>query len=197
MGENRDYAGLVNKAYDAVKGLDADDVYKIEGYKVVLQQLVQGGAIPSDEAPRKKTGSEHKAPRILTDDAEWVDKIAHNLELTTDQVTEIYYYDNDELKLIIDRKKLPDSASASTVDIAALIAAGRQSLGLDTAGTPYEYIKTALETLNCFNKKNWTGYIKKLGSRFLYEGSGSDSRLKLTNKAFEDAAAIAKKYITE
>src|SRR5690349_5383177 len=120
MGENRDYASLVNKAYDAVKGLDADDVYKIEGYKVVLKQLVQGGAASSDEAPRKKTGSEHKAPRILTDDAEWVDKIAHNLELTTDQVTEIYYYDNDELKLIIDRKKLPDSASASTVDIAAL-----------------------------------------------------------------------------
>ncbi len=197
MGEEKDYASLVVQAYGAVKGLEADDIYKVEGYKLVLKQLIQGTAYPVDDSAPKKANGERKTQRILTDDAEWADKIAYNLSLTVDEVTEIYYYDNDELKLIIDRKMLPNSAQASTVDIAALIAAGRQSLGLDTAGTPYEFIKAALETHNCFNKKNWTGYIKKLGSRFLYEGSGSDARLKLTNKAFEDAALIAKKYIKE
>lgn len=197
MGEEKDYASLVIRAHDAVKGLEADDAYKIEGYKLVLRQLIQGGTQSTAEIQVKTGDNERKAPRILSDDAEWAEKIAHNLDLSVDEVNEIYYYDNDELKLIIDRKMLPGSASASTVDIAALIAAGRQSLGLDAAGTPYDLIKTALETHNCFNKKNWTGYIKKLGSRFLYEGSGSDARLKLTNKAFEDTAAIAKKYIKE
>lgn len=195
MGEEKDYAGLVTRAYDAVKGLDADDTYKIEGYKLVLKQLVQGNVYAANDAGSKKVDSERKAPRVLSDDSEWAEKIAHALDLSVDDVTEIYYYDaeNDELKLIVDRKSLPDTASASTVDIAALVAAGRQALGLDVAGTPFELIKTALEAHNCFNKKNWTGYIKKLGSRFLYE----DSRLKLTNKAFEDAAAIAKRYVKE
>lgn len=197
MAENRDYTNLVNQAYEAVKALDADDVYKIEGYKVVLKQLVEGNTSLPREAAHNKTGSVRKAPQILEDDAEWADKIGHSLDLTVDEVTEIYYYNNDELKLIIDRKMLPSSKSASTIDVAALIAAGRQSLGVDMTGTPYEFIKTELVAKNCFNKKNWTGYIKNLGSRFLYEGSGSDARLKLTNKAFEDAAVIAKKYIKE
>jgi hypothetical protein len=189
---------LVHEAYNAVKDLAADDSFKLAGFKIVLASLLgagSGAAPISGNTNTAQTPDSRKPAQAPVDDADWAGKIAQMLDITVDQVAEVYYYDGEQLKLLINRKQLPDTASASTQDVAALITAGRQALGLDMAGTDFEIIKDSLLAYNVFNAKNWTGYIKSLGNKFLYEGTGKHQTIKLTNKAYDEAAKVAHKYL--
>lgn len=196
MADEPKLAQLVTDAYSAVKDLDADDTFKLEGFKIVLTSLVGGNRIPI--MPVNKNGTKPGSKSVDTgnlDASDWAGKIANMLDLSIEQINELYYLDGDTLKLLINRKQLPSSASASTQHIAALLAAGRQAAGLDTEATDFEVIKEALVAHNVFNAKNWTSYIKSLGSKFICSGTGKQQSVKLTNKAYDEAAVFAKQYL--
>lgn len=196
MRDKPDYATLATEAHIAVKDLQAGDEYKLAGYKIILSSLI-GGSVqvhaktghavkPAKTSPPKETTSQ--------DSGDWTSKIAYALGMTVDEISEIYYFDGENLKLLVDRKQLPNSASSGTQHIAALVAAGRQAMGLDENGTKFELIKPALKTHNVFNAKNWTTYVKKLGSKFIYDGTGKQQTIKLTHKAYDVVADIARTY---
>lgn len=196
MADEPQFAELVTSAYGAVKDLNADEAYKLAGFKIVLTSLVGGNRVV--EVPASQGGTKPGNMRTNTvnaDASDWAGKIAGMLEIEVDQVNELYYLDGETLKLLINRKQLPDSASASTQHIAALLAAGRQAAGLDVEATDFEIIKEALVAHNVFNAKNWTGYIKSLGSKFICAGKGKQQSIRLTNKAYDEAAIIAKQYL--
>ena len=55
MGNKDKYAQDIQTAYGAVKGLEADEAFKLEGYKIVLQSIL--GEVPHapiNHAPGKK-----------------------------------------------------------------------------------------------------------------------------------------------
>lgn len=200
MGEPTNYSKNVRDAYNAVKDLSAGEQYKLEGFKIVLKASVGlgsniYGSISEPASAATVTKANQVKPKIAGSD--WASKIATMLELTVDQVEEIYFLDGEDLKLIINKKRYPETASLSTQHVAGLIAGGRQAMGLDTNGTAFPLIKDALVANNCFNKKNWTGYIKLLGSKFLFDGSAANQTIKLTNKAYDEVGVIAKSYLAE
>lgn len=197
MGDKPDYAALATEAYTAVKDLEAADEYKIVGYKIILSSLL-GDPVQAHAKTGHKTDSANGGrPKGATsqDSVDWTSKIADALGMTADQIAEIYYFDGENLKLLVGRKQLPSSASSGTQHIAALVAAGRQAMGFDENGTEFELIKPVLKTHNVFNAKNWTTYIKQLGSKFIYDGAGKQQTIKLTNKAYDVVAEIARTYV--
>lgn len=197
MGDKPNYAALAQEAYTAIKDLEAADEYKLAGYKVILSSLI-GSPVRAQTNPAQAADpASGSRPKRATahDSGDWTGKIADALGMTSDEIAEIYYYDGENLKLLVGRKQLPSSASSGTQHVAALIAAGRQAMGLDENGTEFELIKPALKTHNVFNLKNWTTYIKQLGSKFIYDGTGKQQTIKLTNKAYDAVADIARTYV--
>lgn len=192
MGDNS-YKQLAQTAYDAVADLKGDEQFKIEGYKIILAALV-GGTIGltqgAEQEAKKVSGASHVG------DTSWQGKVAAKLDLTVEQVSTIYHLDGENLKIIIDHKRMPKSASQSTQHVAALLAAGRQALGLDeNNATAYDLIRLACKDYGCFNAKNFTSYVKLLGSKFIYTGTGANQALQLTYPAFGIAGTIAKNYV--
>jgi hypothetical protein len=197
MGDKPDYAALATEAHTAVKDLDASDEYKLAGYKIILSSLIGSPVLVHTKTGHAAEAAKTRPPTgtASQDSGDWTNKIADALGMTIDEIAEIYYFDGENLKLLVGRKQLPSSASSGTQHIAALVAAGRQAMGLDENGTEFELIKPVLKTHNVFNTKNWTTYIKQLGSKFIYDGSGKKQTIKLTNKAYDVVAEIARTYV--
>lgn len=193
MSDENQLKALVEKAYRAVEGLNADDAYKIEGFKIVLKVLVGGEAAPivNAGAAGQKGPETDPEPNKGT----WQDKIAAKLEMSAEEIGTIYHLEEDELRVIIDHKKMPGkNMSKCTQHLAALLAAGRQALNLDENGrTSHSLIKDVCVEYGCYNARNFTTYVKKLGNKFIYK----DKALQLTRPAFGATKDIAKKYVEE
>lgn len=193
MGEDNQYQDKVVLAYDAVKNLEADDSFKLAGFKSVLNALLG----TSNQAPMSGVTPNPTVTNGMSQPATtggWEDAIADKLSLTVEQVASIYHLDGDDLKIIVDHKKLPKSLSQSTQHLAALFAAGRQALKLDEGRTDYDLIRGVCREYNVYNSKNFTAYVKLLGNRFIYSGSGQNQSLSLTLPAFSMVSEIAKRY---
>lgn len=194
MGEDNQYQEKVVLAYDAVKNLEADDSFKLAGFKSVLNALLGTSSLthPSGTSSNAIVADGMSQP---TATGGWEDAIADKLSLTVEQVASIYHLDGDDLKIIVDHKKLPKSLSQSTQHLAALFAAGRQALKLDEGRTDYDLIRGVCREYNVYNSKNFTSYVKLLGNRFIYGGSGQNQSLSLTLPAFSMVSEIAKRYV--
>lgn len=197
MGDKPEYAALATEAYAAVKDLEAGDEYKLASYKIILSSLIGGHLQVHTKTGQAGEPAKTNPPKGTTPqgNSDWTSKIAEALGMTVDQIAEIYYFDGENLKLLVARKQLPSSASSSTQHLAALVAAGRQAMELDENGTEFELIKPVLKAHNVFNPKNWTTYVKQLGSKFIYDGTGKQQTIKLTNKAYDVVADIARTYV--
>jgi hypothetical protein len=185
------YSELAQQAYDAVSKMTGDKEFKIEAYRIILAVLISGSPAQIKQKGSDNISQHGSGVDVAADD--WQQKIANKLKISTDNVLSIYYLDGDTLKLIVDHSKLPtDNDSKATQHLAALLAAGRQALGLDSDDkTPYKAIREICEEYGCYNPKNFATYIKKLGKKFFYD----NRTLRLSSPAFGIAAEIAQNYI--
>jgi len=195
MGDDNQYKQKVAQAYDAVEGLKADEAFKLAGFKAVLNALLGGISTASPLTTPPNGANKQVDKGQAAGDGGWEATIANKLSLTVEQVASIYHLDGDELKIIVDHKKLPKSLSQSTQHLAALVAAGRQALKLDDGRTDYDLIRTVCREYGVYNAKNFTSYVKLLGNRFVYSGSGQSQSISLTLPAFTIASDVAKRYV--
>ena len=178
------YKELVQLAYDSVKDLKVEDEYKLAGYKVLLENLL--GAPTQSVITATETG----ATSATFDTTDWQKQIASRLGIEPSEVAEIYHQTEEGMiELIIEAKDLPSTNSKSTVDIAALLAAGRQAAGLEKA-TPIDDIRKAAEHYRVYDNKNFARTLRQLGSKF----RNDNSTIELTNGAYKITADIARKY---
>lgn len=194
MGEDNLYQTKVQLAYDAVKDLAADEAFKLAGFKAVLASLL-GTAVIQPAAQHQYQGQVTKQATNPMSSSGWESTIADKLAISPEQVTSIFHMDSDVLMVIVDHKKLPKSLSQSTQHLAALLAAGRQALKLDDGKTDYDMIRNVCTEYGVYNSKNFTSYIKLLGNRFIYSGSGQSQSISLTLPAFSIVSEIAKRYV--
>ncbi len=186
---------LVQVAYDAVKELDATDEYRLAGFRIVLKSLMPGApAVSQLPVPQTGTGGTALSKEQPTP-SDWQNTIASKLNITAEQVAEIYHFtDEGIVELIIEGKDLPKTNSKSTQHIAALITGGRQAMGIERV-TAIEVVRSACEHYRVYDSKNFMKYTRQLGSKFRFDGSNSSVTIELTNGAFKIAGEIATGYL--
>lgn len=189
-----EYKKSVQIAYDAVKELDATEEYRLTGYQIVLKSLLFGGT-GTDSKSQSSDADASKKDGAPSNAEEWQSTIASKIGISPEQVGEIYHRTDDgSVELIIEGKDLPKTNSKSTMHIAALLTAGRQALGLERT-TAIEIVRGVCEHYRVYDSKNFMKYVRQLGSKFRFEGSGSAVTIELTNGAFKIAGEIAMNYL--
>lgn len=175
-------------AFESVKDLPEDNGYKIEGYKIVLSSLLNGRATAS------VVDNDIQNPIVSQNSADWQKKISSTMDLTVQQVGEIYHM-NDEgtLELLVESKDLPNTTSKSAQHLAALICAGRQAAGIEKS-TSLDEVRKVCEHYKVYDSKNFSSSMKQLGSKYRFSGSNSTRAVELTNGAFKLASDVAKNY---
>lgn len=186
----------VNEAYAAVSDL-TDKEFKLQGFKIVLGSLLGQGVVGQKSGPGNGTGSQSGDLQNPTD---WQSAIATRLGINTEDVAKLYHSDGEgDLRLILDTKILPKKSQAlATQQIAALICAGRQAAKFDEGGvTSFDVIRKECTEYGVLNKSNFTGYLKKMKPKFLIEGKGMSQAMRVTAQGYDDAAEVAKKYLSK
>jgi len=191
------YKETVNEAYEAVKDLAAEETYKLEGFKLVLTNLLAGVASVQPGGGGKK-GPEGGRAADAAQATDWQTAIAYKLGIEPEQVADLYHLDDDDtLRLLLEPKRLPRSQAAAMKDVAALLAAGRQAAKFDAGSTSFDAIRKECEEHNCLNKSNFTKYLNAMKPRFIVDGKGQNQALRATTRGFDEAGTIAKKYLQE
>ena len=175
--------------------MEASDEYKLEGFKIVLKaSLASHSDVTTDQRSAQfYDGGAHD--KTAGSSEKWTKDIAAKLGISAESVSNLYHYPGEgQLDLIIESKDLPKTNSKSTQHIAALLSAGRQAIGIDRA-TSLEEIRKACDHYRVYDAKNFSSYVKALGSKFRFDGDGSARTVELTNGAFTATGEIAKKYL--
>lgn len=187
------YSETIERAYDAVKSADMDDSFKLAGFKIILTNELAGSVV----APKVAGGSvQIESPDSAVDVLPWQSKIAKVLNITEDQVLEIYHMNSDgQIELVIERNLIPDALVTATKDIAKLLAAGRQAADTEDK-TLVSDIRTVVEgQYKVVDKKNFSTSITNLGAKFRLSGEGKERSIELINGAFKLVGEVAQKYV--
>lgn len=126
-----------------------------------------------------------------TDDP--LEKIAQRLHVDLATVEKVFDFHGGELNLAISANKLSSSKSRATGEIALLLAAGRQAIGLDGAGTHVTVIREAAKNYKRLDGPNFATSIGALDKTMTVRGSGRDRSLKMTTPAWSSAAELVQK----
>lgn len=198
MAKADQLADKVTEAFDAVKGLPADEQYKIEAFKLVLKSLLGGqSAVSPTPAPPVNLSGQGAVvtPEPQDASASWKTDISRKLGLTNDEVTRLFHLEgSNSLRLILDTKLMPKTQSAQTQDIAALVVAGRSAAKFDAGVTSLEIVREECDYYGSLNKKNFTASLKRLKPNF--KVSVKDQLISITAPGYSQATTIAKKYLT-
>ncbi len=187
----------VDEAYAAVSDLPDND-FKLQGFKLVLGSLLGQGA-SSVRGVKQAAGNGSTQAGNQQPPTDWQSAIATRLDLAAEDVARLFHSDGgQDLRLILNTKLLPKPQAAATQDIAALICAGRQAAKFDEGGsTSFDVVRKECSEYGVLNKSNFTGYLKKMKPKFLVEGKGMSQAMRVTAQGFDEAAEIAKKYLTQ
>lgn len=123
-----------------------------------------------------------------------VGRIATKLDVAPEMVEAIFEQDGEELHLIVQRAKLPDSKriAAAMRDVGLLVSAGRQAAGLED-WTTFKRLRDECEELKVLDTTNFSTEIKRLPARF--QGPRNAQELKLTRHGLVEAKALIEKIV--
>jgi hypothetical protein len=120
-----------------------------------------------------------------------LDNIAVALKVDRDVIDEVFDDDeSDGLKIVLGTGKFEAAKRGGTKQLALLLAAGRQTAGLEE-WTPTKAIIGVVKDFNRFDSANFAYTIKQMDDVFLFSGSSSgDRKVKVNRQGKEQAATL-------
>lgn len=165
---------------------------------VVLRAILDvrlGGSHSTSAAPgtaaAPSIGHQHaaSASTLPPSQDDTLGKISGALKLDRELLEYVYDVQDGEPTLVISPKRLPDRKAEATKVIAQLVAAARQSAGLEDwtgAGT----IRTVVGDYGRLDSNNFAAAIQTLDKVALSRGKGANRELKITRAGMEEIAAL-------
>jgi hypothetical protein len=117
-------------------------------------------------------------------------QIANKLNVDIGVVERVYAFEDGEVELVVPAKNLKGAKSQATADIAVLVAAGRQAVGLDEGWTSVDAVRKWCENYKKYDSGNFASTIKSLDTVMTVRGAGRDRKLKMTSPAWSKAAEL-------
>lgn len=154
--------------------------------------------VPAPE--QRQVGNRNDANRngsTNVDESEPLGRIASRLGVAPEAIEQVFDYHSDDLHLSIHPSKLDATKSRATLEIALLLSAGRQALGLDDAGTPLNVVRVNAEHFKRYDSKNFSTTLNGLSKVMTVRGSGKDRLFKMTSPAWAEASELVKSLTDE
>jgi hypothetical protein len=120
-----------------------------------------------------------------------LERIASRLGLDVDLVREIYHSDGEELGLAVAPSSFDSRKAVGAVQIALLVAAGRQAGGWEE-WTPVGFIRDVCRDYGRLDSANFATTIKRMADIFSFRGRGRQVEVRVTRPGYERAAALAR-----
>jgi hypothetical protein len=137
------------------------------------------------QAPRSPNEpTEHHS---TTEGSDGVSGIARRLKVSTEEVSEVFEIVDDDVRLIVAPSVLPKQRAAATRAIALLIAAARQSAGVDDGWTNQDVLRDHCREFGVLDSANFASEIGGMGDYFGLKGSGRSRKIRVNLRGLEEA----------
>lgn len=121
-----------------------------------------------------------------------LDRIVSRLAIGRDTASQIYYVDDEEVEIIVGQGKLAKKSGTATKQLALLVVAGRQAVGVDKDWTSVDRIRRWCEHYKRLDAPNFAAQIKGMSDLFSFRGSPMKRELRMTKPAWERATELIK-----
>jgi hypothetical protein len=176
----------LKRAAAAVSAAELPEGLQAAAFSVVAQHLVGGPPAPAAALSRE---AEHP-PADLQGSFEL---LARRLGVEAAALGRVFELDDEGVHLLIPRQALPETKQQAMVEVAYLIIASRQALGLDEY-TTVDTVKQAAEDRGCYDSGNfWKAMGVLDGNGVRIRGTGKNRTFKINQVGFERAAAIIRR----
>lgn len=183
-------ASLVRQTLECLEAESVPSELREVAFAKVFDLLSGGPPAPSprDQRPPDPAVTATRRPDAGTED--WLARIAARVNLSTDQVESVYFLDGDKLELVVAPGRFETAKTRGTEQIALLVAAGRQSAGLDEDWTSVDPIREQCEHFKRYDASNFASTIKAMHDIFTVRGAGRDRKVRMTAPAWHKAAEL-------
>lgn len=186
-------AEVLKSALAAVKAADVPPELQSTALEKAIDLIVEGGSAPATKPPvgaGAKQRQGHVAGDTSLGDESVLGKIAERLKLERVVVEEVFHHDGDDLQIVLGTAKFDKTKRAGTIQLALLLAAGRQASGLEE-WTSVKDIREFAKDFGRFDQANFAYTITKMDDVFMYTGSSAaDRKVKVSRQGYERAAAL-------
>jgi hypothetical protein len=186
-------AEVLKSALAAVKAADIPPELQSTALEKAIDLIAEGGGAPATKPPVGNGSKQHRghaASDASLGDESVLGKIAERLKLERVVVEEVFHHDGDDLEIVLGTAKFDQSKRAGTIQIALLLAAGRQAGGLEE-WTSVKDIRELAKDFGRFDQANFANTITKMDNVFMYTGSSTaDRKVKVSRQGYERAVAL-------
>ncbi len=153
--------------------------------------LYQGASISSTNDTQNNAFSTSKSQPNRGGNDTPLSQLADSLEVSLEQVKEVFDFDGEHLELIISPRQLDKSTAGAMKEIALLVTVARQYSNLEE-WTPISEVREACINLGPFDAPNFSKAITSINS-LRFKGSGQKRELKAPRSALEEAKDLVRR----
>lgn len=121
----------------------------------------------------------------------WAEVLATYLSVPTRAVDDVFFWDGDAPIPGMSSSALDSRKAAATKQLALLIAAARQGLGLEE-WTGVDFVRRACIDFGRYDESNFAAAINEMSDSFLIRGRGRQRVLRLRRPGVEKAARLVR-----
>jgi hypothetical protein len=174
-----DVKALLQQTLDTLDDANVPDAIRPVAFAKVFDAL-------SNQAPASPNAQRDRGAR--SDDSTGLDRIAERLGLPLEVVDNAFVVDANGVELVIPPGRFEARKAPATEQIALLVAASRQAIGLDEDGwTSVDHIREACENFKKHDPSNFATTLRDMDDVFTVRGSGRDRKVRMTAPAWQRA----------
>jgi len=173
---------ILEKACKFVNDANISDEFKAIAFEKSVDFLLRTGGMVIP-AQTTETSATHGLADISSEKP--LQYIAERLKVGTNQVKEVYDYDETNgLTPVVPVGKLDASKASATREIALLVAGGRQIAGIEE-WTGVRSIREVCEHYGKYDSANFASSVKRMQEVFSFKGTGQKRQVRI-NKVGEE-----------
>jgi hypothetical protein len=154
----------------------------------VLEVQLGGGS-----STTRNTGDATQPP---AGEGDSLDRVAGRVGVSRESAELVFDASESTLQLVLPASRLDNAKAKAAQQIALLVVAGRQALGLDDAGwTSIDDVREAVEYFGRYDKSNFASSIRAVGESYSLNvrgGGRAKIELRMTAPAWEHAKVLVK-----
>jgi hypothetical protein len=149
-------------------------------FRPVFDRVVGTSPRPAVAPRRERVGESQVASSL--------EPIATRVGLPVDVIEQVYEFTpGGELQIVVPAARLEAAKSRAAQQIAALVAFGRQTLGLDENNwTPIEHVRVICQDFNKYDEGNFASSIRTIDGMFKanVRGNGRQREIRMTRESW-------------
>jgi hypothetical protein len=183
---NAQFVGLLKSVWDDIEEASIPESVRQVAYAELLRhELASLSRPPADGAA--PSGATHTNAPV---NGAGIEALAKRMGVSKDVTAEVFDVTGEQVDVIVPSGRLASAKSAATGQLAVLVAAGRQGLGLDDGWTGIQHVRDTCAAYNKYDQGNFSTYMRQSADWFNTRGKGPKTELRLNKVGWERAAEL-------